>query len=88
MKFDCIIIGSGLAGIWSARFLNEKGFSTLIVTKNQVWDCNSFYAQGGVTIANDEKDVPLHIKDTLVAGSFYNKRSCGNFKQIIFNFDR
>ena len=74
MKFDCIIIGSGLAAIWSAKFLNEAGFSTLIITKNQVWDCNSFYAQGGVTIANDEKDVPLHIEDTLKAGSFHNKK--------------
>jgi len=74
MKFDCIIIGSGLAAIWSAKFLNEAGFSTLIVTKNQVWDCNSFYAQGGVTIANDEKDVPSHIEDTLKAGSFHNKK--------------
>ena len=74
MKFDCIIIGSGLAAIWSAKFLNEANFSTLIVTKNQVWDCNSFYAQGGVTIANDEKDVPLHIEDTLKAGSFHNKK--------------
>ena len=74
MKFDCIIIGSGLAAIWSAKFLNEAGFSTLMVTKNQVWDCNSFYAQGGVTIANDEKDVPFHIEDTLKAGSFHNKK--------------
>ena len=74
MKFDCIIIGSGLAAIWSAKFLNEANFSTLIVTKNQVWDCNSFYAQGGVTIANDEKDVLLHIEDTLKAGSFHNKK--------------
>jgi len=74
MKFDCIIIGSGLAAIWSAKFLNEAGFSTLIVTKNQVWDCNSFYAQGGVTIANDEEDVPSHIEDTLKAGSFHNKQ--------------
>ena len=74
MKFDCIIIGSGLAAIWSAKFLNEAGFSTLIITKNQVWDCNSFYAQGGVTIANDEKDMPLHIEDTLKAGSFHNKK--------------
>ena len=74
MKFDCIIIGSGLAAIWSAKFLNEANFSTLIVTKNQVWDCNSFYAQGGVTIANDEKDVPIHIEDTLKAGSFHNKK--------------
>ena len=74
MKFDCIIIGSGLAAIWSAKFLNEKGLSTLMITKNQVWDCNSFYAQGGVTIANDEKDVPFHIEDTLKAGSFHNKK--------------
>jgi len=74
MKFDCIIIGSGLAAIWSARFLNENGFTTLIITKKQVWDCNSFYAQGGVTIANDKNDIPLHIKDTLKAGSFHNKK--------------
>ena len=74
MKFDCIIIGSGLAAVWSAKFLNEAGFKTLIVTKNQIWDSNSFYAQGGVTIANDEKDVPLHIEDTLKAGSFHNKK--------------
>ena len=74
MKFDCIIIGSGIAGIWSAKFLNEAGFKTLIVTKNQVWDCNSFYAQGGVTIALDKKDVPIHINDTLKAGSFHNKQ--------------
>jgi L-aspartate oxidase len=74
MKFDNIIIGSGLAGLWCAKFLNEKGKSTLIVTKNQVWDCNSFYAQGGVTLALDEKDVPVHIEDTLKAGSFHNKK--------------
>ena len=74
MKFDCIIIGSGLSAVWSAKFLNEKGFNTLLVTKEQIWDCNSFYAQGGVTIANDENDMPFHIEDTMKAGSFYNKK--------------
>ena len=74
MKFDCIIIGSGIAGLWSAKFLNEAGKKTLIVTKNQVWDCNSFYAQGGVTMAIDENDVPIHIEDTFKAGSFHNKK--------------
>ena len=74
MKFDCIIIGSGLGAVWSAKFLNEKGLSTLLITKNQIWDCNSFYAQGGVTIANDENDMPLHIEDTMKAGSFHNKK--------------
>ena len=72
MRFDAIIIGSGIAGIWCAKFLNEKGYKTLIVTKNQVWDCNSFYAQGGVTMAIDEEDVLLHIQDTLKAGAFHN----------------
>ena len=74
MKPNCIIIGSGLAAIWSAKFLNDAGFTTLMITKNQVWDCNSFYAQGGVTIANNENDVPLHIEDTLKAGAFHNKK--------------
>ena len=74
MKFDAVVIGSGIAGIWCAKFLNEKGFKTLIITKNQVWDANSFYAQGGVTMALDEEDVPLHIEDTLKAGVFHNKK--------------
>jgi len=74
MKFDAVIIGSGIAGIWCAKFLNEKGYKTLIITKNQVWDANSFYAQGGVTMALDEADVPLHIEDTLKAGAFHNKK--------------
>ncbi|GAB6073635.1 L-aspartate oxidase [Nautilia lithotrophica] len=74
MKFDAIIIGSGIAGIWCAKFLNDNGFKTLIITKNQVWDANSFYAQGGVTMALDETDVPVHIEDTLKAGAFHNKK--------------
>jgi len=74
MKFDAVIIGSGIAGIWCAKFLNDRGYKTLIITKNQVWDANSFYAQGGVTMALDEADVPLHIEDTLKAGAFHNKK--------------
>ncbi|WP_457560610.1 L-aspartate oxidase [Caminibacter sp.] len=74
MKFDTIIIGSGLAALWCAKFLNEKGQKTLIVTKNMAWDCNSFYAQGGVTMALDEDDIPLHIEDTIKAGGFHNKK--------------
>jgi L-aspartate oxidase len=74
MKFDAVIIGSGIAGIWCAKFLNDAGYKTLIVTKNQVWDANSFYAQGGVTMALDEEDIPLHIEDTLKAGAFHNKK--------------
>jgi len=100
MKFDCLIIGSGIAGLWAAKYLNEKGFKTLIVTKNQVWDSNSFYAQGGVTMAVDNDDISLHIEDTLKAGVFHNDKEAVRIlsessidlkKELIkygFNFDK
>jgi L-aspartate oxidase len=41
----------------------------LIVNKAHPWECNTFYAQGGVTTAKDDSDIPSHIKDTLDAGA-------------------
>ena len=29
------------------------------------WNCNTFWAQGGIASAVDESDIPSHIKDTL-----------------------
>jgi len=72
-KYDVIIIGSGLAGIWTALNLDNK-LNVLLLTKSKVWGCNSFYAQGGVTVARDKNDIPLHIEDTLKAGAYHNDR--------------
>jgi L-aspartate oxidase len=72
-KFDVIIIGSGLAGIWTALNLN-KNLKVLVLTKSNVWGCNSFYAQGGVTVAKDENDIKSHIEDTLKAGAYHNNK--------------
>jgi L-aspartate oxidase len=47
LKYDVIIVGSGLAGIWTALNLDKK-LKVLVLTKSKVWGCNSFYAQGGV----------------------------------------
>jgi len=75
MKFDVVIVGSGIAGLWAAKYLNDNSnLSTLIITKREIWDANSFYAQGGVTMALDENDILLHIEDTLKAGSFHNNK--------------
>jgi L-aspartate oxidase len=71
MKYDVIIIGSGLAGIWTALNLDSK-LNVLILTKSRVWGCNSFYAQGGVTVARDKFDIKSHIEDTLKAGVYHN----------------
>ena len=73
LKYDVIIIGSGLAGIWTALNL-DNSLKVLVLTKSRVWGCNSFYAQGGVTVARDENDIESHIKDTLIAGSYHNDK--------------
>ena len=72
--FDAIIVGSGIAGLWSGYWLQKLGLKVLILTKGEVFDANSFYAQGGVTLALDPADVPLHIEDTLKAGWYHNRR--------------
>jgi L-aspartate oxidase len=73
LKYDVIIVGSGLAGIWTALNLDKK-LKVLVLTKSKVWGCNSFYAQGGVTVAKNKEDIPSHIEDTMIAGSYHNDR--------------
>ena len=68
IKFDTVIIGSGLAGLTAAYFSSKFG-SVAIVTKSELDTSNSYYAQGGIAAAIGPDDTPdLHMKDTLVAG--------------------
>lgn len=66
-KFDVIIIGAGVAGLYAAMKL-PKEKKVLIINKRETFKCNSFYAQGGVALARNEADIPAHIQDTLNAG--------------------
>jgi len=65
---DYIIIGSGIAGLYIALLAVERG-SVLVLTKGNIDDCNTRYAQGGIAVAMGKDDSPeLHFKDTLAAG--------------------
>jgi len=66
--YDAIIIGSGIAGLNAAAAF-DKNKKILIICKENSWDCNTFYAQGGVAVATDESDIDSHIADTLAAGA-------------------
>ncbi|MGD9971173.1 MAG: L-aspartate oxidase [Sulfuricurvum sp.] len=68
MRYDVVIIGSGVAGLYTAIEL-PKSMKVLIVNKSNPWECNTYYAQGGVTTAYDNEDIPSHISDTLIAGA-------------------
>ncbi len=68
MGYDYIIVGSGIAGLYTALLAKEQG-SVLIVTKGSIDDCNTKYAQGGIAAAIGKNDSPgLHFQDTVAAG--------------------
>jgi len=66
--YDYIIIGSGIAGLYTALLAKEAG-SVLIITKGSIEDCNTRHAQGGIAAPISNIDSPeLHYKDTITAG--------------------
>ncbi|MFW3328038.1 L-aspartate oxidase, partial [Aliarcobacter butzleri] len=58
----------------NAARLIPKDKRVLILCKMSTWNCNTFWAQGGIASAVDESDIPTHIKDTLEAGVNYNDK--------------
>jgi len=67
-QYDFIIVGSGIAGLYTALLAKEQG-SVLIITKGSIDDCNTKYAQGGIAAAIGKNDSPeLHYRDTIAAG--------------------
>ncbi|BBF84494.1 L-aspartate oxidase [Aquitalea magnusonii] len=69
LKFDVLIIGSGLAGMTLALHLAATRKVGLI-TKRDLLEGSSTYAQGGIAAVLDTEDsVEEHIRDTLIAGA-------------------
>ena len=67
-KYDYIIVGSGIAGLYTGLLAEGEG-SVLLVTKGSIDDCNTKFAQGGIAAAIGHSDSPeLHFKDTIAAG--------------------
>ncbi len=66
---DFLVIGSGVAGLSFALKAAEKGHVT-IVTKGEMNECNTNYAQGGICCVTYPPDTfEKHIQDTLVCGA-------------------
>lgn len=66
--FDYIVVGGGLAGLYTSYKLSRVG-RVALVARASLEDSNSFYAQGGVAAVTEEQDTPMnHLEDTLEAG--------------------
>jgi L-aspartate oxidase len=66
---DVVVVGSGVAGLTAALHLREAGLHVTVVTKVDIDDGSTRWAQGGIAAVLDPLDSPAaHAVDTEVAG--------------------
>lgn len=91
MHFDVVIIGAGIAGLFTSLEIS-KNLKVLVLSKDEPWECNTFYAQGGVATPKDKSDIDSHIEDTLKAGAglcdkksveYLSKNALSNIQKLI-----
>lgn len=72
-EFDVIILGAGLAGIFTALNI-DKSLKIGIFIKDKIDKGSSNLAQGGIAaeVKFDENKIKEHFEDTLRAGSYLN----------------
>ncbi|SDX76670.1 L-aspartate oxidase [Paenibacillus sp. PDC88] len=69
IETDILIIGSGIAGLYTA-IEASRDHRVLMITKKTLLESNTRYAQGGIAAVTAEDDSPLyHMQDTLTAGA-------------------
>lgn len=69
---DVLVVGSGAAGLSVALKLAQN-HKVLVVTKGDISNTNTNYAQGGIAAVTYSPDsFEKHVKDTLVCGSYLN----------------
>ncbi|MBN2852393.1 MAG: L-aspartate oxidase [Clostridia bacterium] len=71
---DVLIIGSGIAGVYTALCISEN-VDVTILAKEEIDISNSALAQGGIAVSLGEEDSPkFHLDDTLFAGAGLSDR--------------
>lgn len=67
-RYNFIVVGGGLAGLYTAYHLSHQG-SVALITTDTLSMSNSYYAQGGMAAVMDAEDTfEEHFRDTIVAG--------------------
>jgi L-aspartate oxidase len=69
LKTDVLIIGSGIAGLFTALKISDFA-DVILVTKKDKTESNTNYAQGGIaSVISKEDSFEKHFQDTITAGA-------------------
>jgi L-aspartate oxidase len=72
---DCLIIGSGVAGLRAAIEAAASGCEVMLVCKKMLEDSNTWHAQGGIaSVLGSDDSFESHIEDTMTIGCGINSR--------------
>ena len=64
---DVLVVGGGVSGLYAAYLLADHG-QVLLITKSNVVEANTSYAQGGIaSVLASTDSFESHIQDTLDA---------------------
>ncbi|CAN5256526.1 L-aspartate oxidase [soil metagenome] len=70
-----IVVGTGIAGLVAALQARRNGHLVTLVTKSELAESNTKYAQGGIAaVMFPDDSVEAHIEDTLRVGAGLNTR--------------
>lgn len=72
IKTDIVIVGTGVAGLFTALNLPEDK-KIVMITKSDVRSSDSFLAQGGICVLRGEEDYDSYFEDTMNAGHNENR---------------
>ena len=72
MTYDVVIIGMGVSGLYAALNLPSDR-KILMICKEDMTQCDSMLAQGGICVMRDENDFDSFYEDTMRAGHYENK---------------
>lgn len=70
-KYDVIIVGTGVAGCFTALHL-PSDMDILMITKGDLEESDSFLAQGGICVLKGDDDYDSFFEDTMRAGHYEN----------------
>lgn len=73
LYYDVVIAGCGVGGLYTALSLPQDQ-RILMLSKEEIENCDSMLAQGGICVMRDEEDFEPYFEDTMRAGHYENRK--------------